>query len=76
MSIDLHRHQQKWKDILTEIRLVFKEAETYGFAEKNMRTWKAHWDRQLYKVLEHQYQLGLESLQQQIPEIKVELIFR
>jgi dynein heavy chain 2 len=76
MNIDLHRHQQKWKDTMNDIREVFKEAEVYGFNVNNMRAWKAHWDRQLYKALEHQYQLGLESLHQQIPEIRVELIFR
>lgn len=41
-----------------------------------MSPWKAHWDHQLYTVLEHQYQLGLESLNENLPEIKVELIFR
>lgn len=40
-----------------------------------MKTWKAHWDRQLYKALEHQYQMGLEALNENLPEIKVELTF-
>ena len=35
-----------------------------------------HWDRQLYKALEHQYQMGLEALNENLPEIKVELVFR
>ena len=42
----------------------------------NMKTWKAHWDRQLYKSLEHQYQMGLEALNENLPEIKVELTYR
>jgi len=46
-----------------------------GFAVENMKTWKAHWDRQLYKALEHQYQMGLEALNENLPEIKVELIY-
>ena len=75
-NTDLHRHQEKWKSLLTEIRQVFKDAEALGFHEKNMKAWKAHWDRQLYKALECQYLIGLESLDQQIPDIKVELIFR
>ena len=33
-------------------------------------------DHQLYKALEHQYQLGLEALNENLPEIKVELVFR
>ena len=41
-----------------------------------MRSWKLHWDYQLYKALEHQYQLGLERLNEHLPEIKVELTFR
>lgn len=46
-----------------------------GFAVENMKTWKAHWDRQLYKALEHQYQMGLEALNENLPEIKIELTF-
>jgi dynein heavy chain 2 len=41
-----------------------------------MKPWKAHWDRQLYKALEHQYQMGLEALNENLPEIKVELTYR
>jgi len=40
-----------------------------------MKTWKAHWDHQLYKALEHQYQMGLEALNENLPEIKVELTY-
>ena len=47
-----------------------------GFSAGNMRSWRLHWDHQVYKALEHQYQLGLESLNEHLPEIKVELIFR
>lgn len=47
-----------------------------GFKAENMQTWKMHWDRQLYKALEHQYQMGLEALNENLPEIKVELVFR
>lgn len=41
-----------------------------------MKTWKMHWDRQLYKALEHQYQMGLEGLNENLPEIRVELTYR
>lgn len=41
-----------------------------------MSTWLNHWDRQLYKVLEYQYQLGLDTLNENMPEIKVEIAFR
>ena len=47
-----------------------------GFKTENMKPWKMHWDRQLYKAMEHQYQLGLVALNQNLPEIKIELIFK
>ncbi|CAG2063911.1 unnamed protein product, partial [Timema podura] len=40
-----------------------------------MKSWRAHWDRQLYKALEHQYQVGLAALDQHLPEIKIELVY-
>ena len=47
-----------------------------GYKSQDMKSWKMHWDRQLYKALEHQYQMGLEALNENLPEIKVELIYR
>lgn len=41
-----------------------------------MRSWRLHWDHQLYKALEHQYQLGLQNLNQHLAEIPIELIYR
>ena len=58
MNTDLLRNQLKWKDILKEIRQIMTQVEQNGFT--NLKTWRAHWDRQLYKALEHQYQVGLE----------------
>ena len=31
------------------------QVEQDGFT--NLKTWRLHWDRQLYKALEHQYQV-------------------
>ncbi|XP_074649972.1 cytoplasmic dynein 2 heavy chain 1-like [Tubulanus polymorphus] len=76
MGIDLLRNQQKWKDGLMEIRHLMANLVTQGFSAANMKSWKAHWDRQLYKALEHQYQMGLEGLNENLPEIKVELTYR
>ena len=45
------------------------KVEQAGFT--NLRSWRAHWDRQLYKALEHQYQVGLEALNEHLPEIQV-----
>jgi dynein heavy chain 2 len=41
-----------------------------------MKVWRAHWDRQLYKALEFQYQVGLEALSEHLPEMKIELVYR
>ena len=42
-----------------------------GFKAENMKPWIIHLDHQLYKALEHQYQRGLESLNENLIEIKV-----
>jgi dynein heavy chain 2, cytosolic len=41
-----------------------------------MKAWKLHWDHQIYKALEFQYKLCLESLSDHLPEIQVELVYR
>uniref|UniRef100_A0AC34Q440 Dynein heavy chain linker domain-containing protein n=1 Tax=Panagrolaimus sp. JU765 TaxID=591449 RepID=A0AC34Q440_9BILA len=41
-----------------------------------MRPWAIHWDTQLYKALEVQFQWGLESISSQIPTINTQLIFK
>ena len=74
MNTDLLRQQGKWKDTLKEIRLIMMQVEQNGFT--NLKSWRAHWDRQLYKALEHQYQVGLEALNEHLPEIQVDLIYR
>ncbi|KAK6172722.1 hypothetical protein SNE40_016326 [Patella caerulea] len=76
MGIDLLRHQIKWKDGLMEIRQLMANLVQQGFTADNMRPWKLHWDHQLYKALEHQYQMGLEALNENLPEITVELTYR
>ncbi|KAK7489861.1 hypothetical protein BaRGS_00018883, partial [Batillaria attramentaria] len=76
MSIDLLRQQQRWKDGLMDIRHMMANLVQQGFSSDNMKPWRAHWDRQLYKALEHQYQMGLEALNENLPEIRVELTYR
>ena len=76
MGVDLLRQQQRWKNTLMDIRHMMASLIQEGFNPSNMRSWRLHWDHQLYKALEHQYQMGLESLNQNLPEIKIELIFR
>ncbi|XP_063970614.1 cytoplasmic dynein 2 heavy chain 1 [Lytechinus pictus] len=76
MSIDLLRQQPRWKEGLQDIRGIMASLESQGYKAQDMKSWKMHWDRQLYKALEHQYQMGLEALNENLPEIKVELTYR
>ena len=76
MGIDLLRQQQRWKSTPMEICHLMASLVHEGFNPANMKSWKLHWDHQLYKALEHQYQLGLEALNENLPEIKIELVYR
>nr|XP_026695417.1 cytoplasmic dynein 2 heavy chain 1-like [Ciona intestinalis] len=78
MSVDLLRNQQKWKDSLSDVRRIISEVQCReaGGEEPSVRPWRAHWNRQIYKALEHQYQMGLQALNHNLPEIRVDLMFR
>uniref|UniRef100_A0A671UXN0 Cytoplasmic dynein 2 heavy chain 1 n=1 Tax=Sparus aurata TaxID=8175 RepID=A0A671UXN0_SPAAU len=76
MNVDLLRHQQRWKDGLQDLRTGFATLEAQGFRSDDMRAWRQHWNHQLYKALEHQYQTGLEALNKNLPEIHIDLTFR
>ncbi|XP_018422828.1 PREDICTED: cytoplasmic dynein 2 heavy chain 1 [Nanorana parkeri] len=76
MNVDLLRQQQRWKDGLVEMRSVFSNLEYRGMRSSDMKAWRQHWDHQLYKALEHQYQMGLEALNENLPEITIDLTFK
>ncbi|KAL8191062.1 UNVERIFIED_CONTAM: Cytoplasmic dynein 2 heavy chain 1, partial [Gekko kuhli] len=76
MNIDLLRQQQRWKDGLQELRAVFSGLEAQGFLSRDMKAWRLHWNHQLYKALEHQYQMGLEALNENLPEINIDLTYK
>uniref|UniRef100_A0A8C5IE70 DYHC2 protein n=1 Tax=Junco hyemalis TaxID=40217 RepID=A0A8C5IE70_JUNHY len=76
MNIDLLRQQQRWKDGLQELRTGFASLESQGFKSSDMKAWRQHWNHQLYKALEHQYQMGLEALNENLPEIIIDLTFK
>ncbi|XP_028975291.2 cytoplasmic dynein 2 heavy chain 1 isoform X3 [Esox lucius] len=76
MSVDLLRQQQRWKDGLQELRTGFATLEAQGFSLGDMKAWRQHWNHQLYKALEHQYQTGLEALNKNLPEIHIDLTFK
>lgn len=74
MDADIIRQQNAWKQGLRDIRDVISQVEALKFP--NMKSWKLHWDYQLYKALERQYQLSLCNLHSHFPEINVELVYR
>ncbi|CAH2225380.1 cytoplasmic dynein 2 heavy chain 1 [Pelobates cultripes] len=76
MNIDLLRQQQRWKDGLQEMRSVFFNLEYQGFRSSDMKAWRQHWNHQIYKALEHQYQMGLEALNENLPEFNIDLTFK
>ncbi|KAG7479775.1 cytoplasmic dynein 2 heavy chain 1 isoform X1 [Solea senegalensis] len=76
MNVDLLKHQQRWKDGLQDLRMGFATLEAQGFRSDDMQAWRQHWNHQLYKALEHQYQMGLEALNMNLPEIHIDLTFR
>lgn len=69
MDVDLLRHPSKWKERWDEIKksvLVVTKKQDPARTKK----WFLYWDHQLYKVLESGYQIGLEMLNENLPEIK------
>ncbi|VDM15864.1 unnamed protein product [Wuchereria bancrofti] len=76
MNLDLLKEIDKWKDVMGEIRSKIAEQERSIGNRNNMIPWLSHWDRQLYKTLQLQYQWGIESLHKQIPLIQVQLVFK
>ena len=76
MNIDLVKNQSRWKDILSQIRGIINTVQDSGVKAELTLTWRNHWDYQLYKALQYQYQVGLENLNETLPEIKVDLCFK
>ncbi|KAI9364365.1 dynein heavy chain and region D6 of dynein motor-domain-containing protein [Zopfochytrium polystomum] len=78
-SVDLVKPNTKgkWKDSLAVVRNYFSAAlDSGGIKSDDTLIWRNHWDYQVYKVLEYQYQVSLESLTDFLPEIQVELVFQ
>ena len=46
-----------------------------NYATEQMSRWLTHWDYQLYKALEAGYRMGLESLNENLGEIRADLIY-
>ncbi|CAM4781010.1 unnamed protein product [Rotaria magnacalcarata] len=75
MNTDLLREPHKWQYQVQEIRKIMDTLTNEGYVAKNMKPWRAFWDRQLYKALELQYSMGLKALNENLPDIKIDLVF-
>lgn len=75
MNIDLLKNKNTWKENLQKIRKMI-ETTTQQKSPDMCKLWITHLNYQLYKSLEHQYQMGLESLNESLPEIRCDLVFR
>ncbi|CAF0769940.1 unnamed protein product [Adineta steineri] len=75
MNTDLLRERQKWNDQTKEIRKIMENLITEGYSADNMKAWRSFWDRQLYKALDLQYSIGLKAFNENLPDIKLDLIF-
>jgi dynein heavy chain 2 len=75
MNIDLLKSPQDWDNKMNQIkRMVDQEAK--GRPADLCRLWLTHINFQLYKALEFQYRMGLESLNESLPEISADLVYR
>ncbi|XP_059611101.1 cytoplasmic dynein 2 heavy chain 1 [Phlebotomus argentipes] len=74
MSTDLQRQAQIWKDEMRHLRDLVAQIESQGYT--NLDAFKLHLDHQLYKVLEYQYVSGVLNLNNKLPDIYVDIVFR
>lgn len=74
MDTGLLKQQTGWKTGLRDVRDIMQQVEEMNFT--NMKSWRVHWDFQIYKALEHQYQISLADLHSNLPEMKVQLVYR
>ncbi|KAI9332693.1 dynein heavy chain and region D6 of dynein motor-domain-containing protein [Obelidium mucronatum] len=78
LSVDLVKPQTKgkWKESIASIRGLIASAQEGEIKADDTIIWRNHWDHQLYKALEYQYRISLENLNENLPEVKVDLIFQ
>lgn len=74
MNTDLLRQQDVWKGKWRAMKEKVSSMKL-RYKDKDSKNWIRHWDFQVYKALEASYQMGLESLNENLPEMKIEMIF-
>mmetsp|Transcript_23934 Transcript_23934/g.36632 ORF Transcript_23934/g.36632 Transcript_23934/m.36632 type:complete len:117 (+) Transcript_23934:2152-2502(+) len=75
MNIDLLKNKHTWTDKMNSIKLMV-DNEIKGRDKDLCKIWLTHLNYQIYKALEVQYRMGLESLNENLPEIDADLTFR
>ena len=74
MQVDLLRQTETWKTKWRSIKEKMNSVKA-RYSDKDSRAWVFHWDHQIYKALEASYQMGLESLNENLPEIRIDMVF-
>jgi dynein heavy chain 2 len=74
MTVDLHRQGELWKSKWRGMKEKMTAVRA-RYNEKDSKLWILHWDHQMYKAVETSYQMGLECVNESLPEIKIELVF-
>ncbi|KAL3312411.1 Cytoplasmic dynein 2 heavy chain 1 [Cichlidogyrus casuarinus] len=74
-TVNLLRERSKWEEGISQMRYQISNLKAkFQYNEENLNAWNVYLDHQLYKVLEHQYRLGLEFLNKRLPLVQLDLI--
>ncbi|KAI6195343.1 Cytoplasmic dynein 2 heavy chain 1 [Aphelenchoides besseyi] len=76
LQLDFTKDVEKWSSAVAEVRQRFAEEERRVANPANMRPWAIHWDKQLYKIVQLQFQWGMQNLQTVVGTINIQLILR
>jgi dynein heavy chain 2 len=75
-NVSLLRQRDLWKQKLAQIqKSIDITVQACGCEAQDAKPWKAHWDYQIFKIMEVQYRFGLESLNENLTEMKADLVF-
>lgn len=72
MNVDLLKNKEIWKERLSTIK---RTLDSSNYNAKETKIWRTHLDYQLFKALEYQYQIGLESLNENFNMIEADLVY-
>jgi dynein heavy chain 2 len=76
-NISLLRQRDDWRKKLLKIQKIMDNTvETCSCNASDAKPWRAHWDYQIFKIMEVQYKFGLETLNENLTEMKAELVLQ